>query len=210
MRIAIIGTGNVGTGLATVLGKTKYDVIVADRAGGVEAARKLEAEDIAVQSADINGAVNQAEIVILATPFAAAKELAKAADFNGKTVVDVSNPVTADFSALQVGHTSSAAEEIAKLMPGAKVVKAFNTIFAQHYAAGLRIGGQRLQTLVASDDDAARETVKNIAKKMGLDVLDAGPLANARYLEPVGFMNIQFGYALGLGVGIAPQWLIAE
>ena len=159
---------------------------------------------------DIASAVAGAETVILATPYGAAAELAGQADFSGKVVIDVSNPVNADFSGLQVGHTSSAAEEIASLLPGSKVVKAFNTIFAQHYASGLKVAGQPLQTFVASDDEAAREIVKQLATDIGLVPVDAGPLKNARYLEPLGFMNIQFGYVLGRGVNIAPQWLSAE
>lgn len=209
MNIAIIGMGNIGLGLARVLGKTEHNVLVVDRDGGTASAEKLKADGVEVQAADIASAVNGADIVILSTPYDAAADVANQADFANKIVIDVSNPVSADFSALQVGHTSSAAEEIAKLMPSATVVKAFNTIFAQHYASGLEIGGQKLQTFVASDDEAARETVRRLAEEMGLDARDAGPLFNARYLEPMGFMNIQFGYVLGQGVGIAPQWLAA-
>ena len=209
MNIAIIGMGNIGSGLAHVLSETEYSVVVVDRDGGTTSADKLKAEGIEVQSADIATAVEGADIVILSTPYDAAAEVAGQADFIGKIVVDVSNPVTVDFSALQLGHTSSAAEEIAKLMPGTTVVKAFNTIFAQHYANGLEMGGQKLQTFIASDDKAARESVKRLAEEIGLDARDAGPLLNARYLEPMGFMNIQFGYVLGQGVGIAPQWLAA-
>jgi predicted dinucleotide-binding enzyme len=209
MNIAIIGMGDIGSGLAHVLSETEYSVVVVDRDGGTTSADKLKAEGIEVQSADIATAVEGADIVILSTPYDAAAEVAGQADFTGKIVVDVSNPVTVDFSALQLGHTSSAAEEIAKLMPGTTVVKAFNTIFAQHYANGLEMGGQKLQTFIASDDKAARESVKRLAEEIGLDARDAGPLFNARYLEPMGFMNIQFGYVLGQGVGIAPQWLAA-
>ena len=144
--------------------------------------------------------------MVLATPYGAVTDLAGRADFTGKTVIDVSNPVTGDFSGLQVGHKTSAAEEIAALLPGAAVVKAFNTIFAQHYGTGLKVNGQRIQTFVAADDAAARETVKALAAGIGLEPVDAGPLANARHLEPIGFLNIQFGYVLGHGTGIAPNW----
>src|SRR5690606_11638544 len=88
---------------------------------------------------DVANAVTEADIVILATPYGAAAELAEQADFTGKIVIDVSNPVTEDFSALQLGTTTSAAEAIAALVPGAFVVKAFNTIFAQHYAGDLKL-----------------------------------------------------------------------
>lgn len=209
MNIAIIGMGNIGSGLAQVLAKTEHKVVVVDRDNGTAAAEKLRAEGIEVQGAAIDDAVKIADVIILSTPYDAAAEVAKQADFAGKIVIDVSNPVTADFSALQLGHSSSAAEEIARLMPGATVVKAFNTIFAQHYASGLRIDGQKLQTFIAADDESARETVKHLAEDMGLEARDAGQLANARYLEPVGYMNIQFGYVLGQGVEIAPQWLTA-
>lgn len=189
MKIAVIGNGNIGSGIASALGKAAHEV-------------KAYGKDD-----NLAAAVAGADAVILATPYGAAADLAGRADFNGKTVIDVSNPVNADFSGLSVGHTTSAAEEIAALLPGASVVKAFNTIFAQHYAAGLQIDGVPLQTFVAADDAAARDRVKAIAADIGLVPVDAGPLKNARYLEPLGFMNIQFGYVLGKGVGIAPQWL---
>ena len=191
MKIAIIGNGNVGSGLAGVLAKTSHEVTVAGH------------------DSDLGAVVKAAELVILATPYGAAAEIAGKADFTGKIVVDVSNPITADFSGLVVGHDSSAAEEIAKLVPGAAVVKAFNTIFAQHYASGLTLGSAKLQTFVATDDDAARAKVDALATEIGLVPVNAGPLKSARYLEPMGFMNIQFGYVLGQGTAIAPQWLAA-
>lgn len=187
MKIAIIGNGNVGSGLASVLGRTGHQVAVYGR------------------GEDLGAAVAAAEVVILATPYGASAEIAGRADFAGKVVVDVSNPVTEDFSGLQVGHSTSAAEEIAARLPGARVVKAFNTIFAQHYGTGLKLGGQRLQTYVAGDDAAARETVMALAAEAGFEPVDAGPLKNARYLEPLGFLNIQFGYVLGKGTEIAPR-----
>jgi predicted dinucleotide-binding enzyme len=209
MTIAIIGMGNIGSGLAHVLAKTSNNVLVADRDGGKAAAGKLQAEGDQVQAADIATAINESEIVVLATPYYASLEVASGANLTGKVVVDVSNPVTEDFSALKVGHTSSAAEEIASSAPGATVVKAFNTIFGQHYASDLKIGDRKLQTYVASDDDEARKKVMALAEEIGLEARDAGPLSPARYLEPLGYMNIQFGYMLGQGTAIAPHWLAA-
>ena len=188
MKIAIIGNGNVGSGLANVLSKTQHEV------GPFGSAD------------DMANAVTEADIVILATPYGAVAEIADQADFNGKIVIDVSNPVTEDFSALQLGTTTSAAEAIAALVPGAFVVKAFNTIFAQHYAGDLKLDGQPLQTFIAADDETARDTVKTLAAEAGFEPIDAGPLSTARQLEPLGFLNIQFGYVLGKGTEIAPRW----
>ena len=191
MKIAIIGNGNVGSGLANVLSKTQHQVGTFGRAD------------------DVANAVNEADIVILATPYGAAAELAEQADFTGKIVIDVSNPVTEDFSALQLGTTTSAAEAIAALVPGAFVVKAFNTIFAQHYAGDLKLDGQPLQTFIAADDETARDTVKTLAAEAGFEPVNAGPLSTARQLEPLGFLNIQFGYVHGKGTEIAPRWQFA-
>lgn len=191
MKIAVIRNGNIGGGLARVLG-----------AAGHQVASVGKGDDVA-------GAVGAAEAVILATPYGASVQVAGQADFAGKLVIDVSNPVTEDFQGLAVGHATSAAEEIAARLPGARVVKAFNTIFAQHYGSGLTVNGQPLQTFVASDDAAARAIVAGLAESIGLEPVDAGPLKNARYLEPLGYMNIQLGYMLGRGTGIAPRWQFA-
>ena len=188
MRIAVIGNGNVGSGLSRILGEAGHEVTTIGR------------------NDDLSTAVAKAEVVVVATPYGAIADLAGKADFSGKTVIDVSNPVTEDFSGLQVGHKTSAAEEIASRLSGATVGKAFNTVFAQHYGPGLKVNGQPIQTFVAGDDEAARETVKALAAEIGLEPVDAGPLANARYLEPIGFLNIQFGYVFGHGTGIAPRW----
>ena len=189
MNIAVVGGGNIGSGLARVLSKSDNNVVVADLDGGGAAAAKLEEEGVTVAPADVASAIKDAELVILVTLFAASKQIASSNDLSSKVVVDVSNPVTEDFSALQVGHSTSAAGEIAALAAGAKVVKAFNTVFAQHYAGDLQVGGRKIQTFVASDDDAAKAKVIALAEETGLEVRDAGGLTNARYLEPLGYMN---------------------
>ncbi len=190
MNIAIIGTGNIGKGLLAALSRTTHTVS-------------------AYGSADDLSPVAAAEVVILATPYGVAGDLAQQVDLAGKIVVDLSNPITADFGGLQIGHDTSAAEETAAALPGATVVKAFNTVFAQHYAGDLTVNGQPIQTFVASDDAEAAAIVRDIATAIGFEAVDAGPLKNARYLEPLGYMNIQLGYMLGRGTGIAPRWQAA-
>lgn len=207
MNIAIIGTGGIGSGLASVLAKTSHEVTVSDRKGGTEAAAKLAGRGVSVRAAEVRPAVQAADVVILAVPYSAAAGLGQVADFAGKIVVDVTNPVKEDFSGLQIGHTTSAAEEIAKALPGARVVKAFNTVFAQVYDQGLKFGDTAMQTFVAADDADAKGAVIALAKDAGFDARDAGPLSNARYIEPLGYLNIQFGYMLGQGTQIAPVWL---
>ena len=144
---------------------------------------------------------------MLAIPFdGAADVLAAAGDLTGKIVIDITNPLTADYAGLTIGHSTSAAEEIARLVPGARVVKAFNTVFAGVLQAGGKVGGQPVTVFVAGDDDAATQAVEAIAVKAGFAVQQAGALARARYLEPVAGLNIALGYFQGLGTDIAPTW----
>jgi 8-hydroxy-5-deazaflavin:NADPH oxidoreductase len=92
---------------------------------------------------------------------------------------------------------------VAKSARGAKVVKAFNTIFAQ--VLGDRpAGAAGVQVFYAGDDDAAKRTVSSLIESMGFEPVDAGPLSNARYLEPVGMLNIYLGYVAKMGTDIAP------
>jgi predicted dinucleotide-binding enzyme len=109
---------------------------------------------------------------------------------------------------LTIGHSTSAAEEIAKAVPGAEVVKAFNTLFAQVLDGGADFGGgQKLSVFVASDSERAKQSAVALAESMGFQVVDAGGLKNARYLEPLAGLNIYLGYGAGLGTVIAPAWI---
>ena len=102
---------------------------------------------------------------------------------------------------LAVGFTTSGAEDLQKKLPKANVVKTFNTQFAQHMDSG-KIGEQRLTVFVAGDNAAAKADATEIATAIGFEAVDAGPLANARLLEPLGYLNIQLGYVLGHGTQI--------
>ncbi|MEM0202250.1 MAG: hypothetical protein QXR73_03675, partial [Candidatus Micrarchaeaceae archaeon] len=94
-----------------------------------------------------------------------------------------------------------AAEEIAKHAKGAKVVKAFNTIFAENMKTG-QLGNEKLVTFIAGDDEQAKATVISLAKGMGMDPIDVGPLEKARYIEPAGLLLIELGYGRKMGTGI--------
>lgn len=184
-NIGIIGDGNVGSALQRGLTRAKHDV----RAVGSD-------------KAQIRSTVEGADVVFLAVPFGALDDVAAtiAPLVKGKIVVDVTNALTKDMS-LALGYTTSGAEELQKKLAGARVVKAFNTQFAQHMDSG-RLADQRLTVFVAGDDGDAKRTTIELATAIGFDAIDAGALANARLLEPLGYLNIQLGYVLGLGTQI--------
>jgi predicted dinucleotide-binding enzyme len=184
-KIGILGDGNVGGALARGLG----------RSGG-------EVRSAGNDPAAVGAVAAWAEVVVLAVPFAALDQVVATAGeaLTGKTVVDVTNVLDQKMN-LALGFSTSGAEELQRKLPRARVVKAFNTVFAQHMDSG-RLGEQRLTAFVAGDDAGAKAEALELARGIGFDAIDAGPLRNARLLEPLAYLNIQLGYALGMGTQI--------
>jgi predicted dinucleotide-binding enzyme len=183
MKIGIIGKGNVGSALAMGLSRKGHEI---------RFARSDPKEPV-------SEAAKWGEVIILAVPHRAAADVTKAVGSaaNGKTVIDVSNALTENME-WAIGFSTSAAEEIQKMLPKARVVKAFNTIFAQNQSTG-KVGNQELTLFVAGDDAKAKQTVMQLGRDIGFDPVDAGPLKSARYLEPMGMLMINLGYPLGMG-----------
>ena len=205
MKIGIIGAGNMGSAFAKRLAAAGHDITVTAK-DPAQAERAAAAAGGSVRAVPRDEIARDAEVLILATYYGdVADALGAAGDLNGKTVIDITNPVTPDMSGLVVGHTSSAAEEIQKAVPTARVVKAFNTVFAQ--VLGAEAGVTKVQVLYAGDDAGAKDAVRTLIESAGFEAVDAGPLANARQLEPLGLLNIYLGYVAGRGTGIAPAWV---
>jgi 8-hydroxy-5-deazaflavin:NADPH oxidoreductase len=208
MNIAILGAGNMARGLTKLFAKAGYGVILGSRNPG--AAIALAADfGASVQGGSIADAAAQADTVVLAVPYGAASDvIAEAGGLKGKTVIDISNPLTADYMGLTIGHSTSAAEEIQQLAPGAKVVKAFNTIFAQVLQQDGRVAERMATVFIAGDDKSSNAAVEGIVKQIGMLPVQTGSLKVARYLEPLAGLNIVLGYGLGHGTEIAPAWLL--
>jgi 8-hydroxy-5-deazaflavin:NADPH oxidoreductase len=193
MDIAIIGAGNVGRALAHSLTQAGHRVTLTAR--DPEHARSVAAEVGGVAVVTNAEAARAAQVVVIAVPFvgAAAEVAAEIRDaVDGKTVIDVSNPIRPDYSGLAVEGTS-AAEELQRWLPEAIVVKAFNTLFASNQASP----GQGAQVFVAADAAEAKETVMLLAGSMGFSPLDVGSLSAARTLEAMAFLNISLNAANG-------------
>jgi hypothetical protein len=151
----------------------------------------------------VRDAVAPTEVVVLATPWPAARDaLTAAGSLPGKVLVDATNPLQPDLSGLVIGHTTSAGEQVAAWVPGAKVVKAFNTIGAQHMT-NPRFGDQRASMFLCGDDAAAKQVVAGLATVLGFEPVDAGPLKQARLLEPLALLWISMALAYGQGPDIA-------
>ncbi|OLC13773.1 MAG: F420-dependent NADP oxidoreductase [Candidatus Rokubacteria bacterium 13_1_40CM_69_27] len=204
MKIAIIGAGNVGGTLGKAWAARGHDVVF-----GVRDPHDRKLDELLkdsggrAQAASVRNAVAAADIVVLAVPWGSAQDAIRGAgDLRGKVVVDATNPLKPDLSGLALGHTTSAGEEIARWAAGAKVVKAFNTIGAQHMA-NPRFDGQSASMFICGDDAAAKKTVASLAAALGFEPVDAGPLTQARLLEPLALLWISMAYAYGQGTDIA-------
>lgn len=197
MKIGIIGTGNVAQALAKGFVKSKHEVTFGSR----EPTKNSPVAGTKVQSQ--RDAVRSGEVVVLAIYYPVLQEVVSSIgplEFSGKTLIDVTN-VMGQNGEWTIGFTTSAAEEIAKMLPEAHVVKAFNTHFAKTMSTG-KIGNEQLTLLVAGDDSKAKDTAMRLGTEIGFDSIDAGPLRCARYLEPLGLLNISLGYTQKMGTDI--------
>jgi hypothetical protein len=207
MNVLVIGAGNMGSAFVKQLVTAGHQVAVTAR--NAEKAQAVAAANPGARAVASSNAASQADVIVLATAYGdAVSALKSVGDLRGKVVIDITNPLTADYMGLTIGHSTSAAEEIAKAVPEAKVVKAFNTVFAQVLAEGANFGqGHVVPAYFAGDDAAAKTTVSALIESTGFKAVDAGPLKNARYLEAVAGLNIYFGYGAGKGTSIAPFWI---
>jgi NADPH-dependent F420 reductase len=204
MKLAVIGSGNIGKSIGSWASRKDYQVIFsAKNEQHAQEAAKMAGDN--AKAADVKEAVEMADLVLLAVPYDAVKEVISQVgpQLKDKVLIDATNALTEDYSALKLGFTTSAAEEIAKLAPGAKVVKAFNTIFASVYASqNPKINGNTISVFYAGDDPDAKAKVAELIDKMGFDAVDAGPLKAARNLEPLALLNIGLGYGMGHGTNV--------
>jgi hypothetical protein len=194
--IAIIGAGNVGKALGQrcrAAGET-FAFGVPDPAKYAASGQDLDAQVLGVEDA-----IRQAGIVILAVPHAAVASVAVLlSDWEGRILVDATNPIAPQLGGLTVGTTESAAEQLAAAANGARVVKAFNTTGAENLANPQYPSAPTFLP-VCGNDSKARGAIVSLAMRMGFDAVDLGPLRAARYTEPFAMMWIHMAYACGQG-----------
>lgn len=171
-HVTILGAGNMGQALATVVGS------------GGSTVQQLT-------SADLDQPVT-GDVVILAVPYPALADVLaqRGEQLAGKVVVDITNPVNFEtFDSLTVPADSSAAAELAQALPQSRVLKAFNTTFAATLGAG-HVGEVPTTVLIVGDDDDAKAELTQIITAGGLRAVDAGSLRRARELEAMGFLQL--------------------
>ena len=214
MKIGIIGTGNIGGTLGTLWLRRGHNVMFGVRdKNNPKVQAILNSPDLPVREAcearlsSVSEACAFGTVILLAVPWPAVPEVLRAAaDLQNKILVDCTNPLNPGLSGLAIGFSTSAAEEIARMARGAMVVKAFNTIGSGNLK-DLSFGSFQADTFICGDDGEAKKIVKNLAEDIGFNVVDSGPLTQARLLEPLAMLWISLAYRYGYGPDIAIKLL---
>lgn len=207
MNISIIGAGNVGQKLAQLIHDAGHEIFI----GLNDLTKKPESAPYRYGS--LEEAAEFGDIVLFAVPYTAYAEiLPKLADnLKGKIVIDVTNPVNADWSPLLLGEENSGGETVTQLLPKSYVVKAFNTVFADIMTKeGLNRDGQPVTAFVAGNDQEANRTVCKLASEIGFAPIIVGPMKCARYLEATAHLNIQIAVGMGKGTNAALVYHIGQ
>ena len=195
MNITIVGSGSVGRALGGGWRKAGHSVTYAARDPAGAKAAELTREGFGVVP---QAGARKADVIVLAVPWSGIEATMKAlGDLSGKIVIDCTDPLNATRE-LALGFNDSGGETVARLSPGARVVKAFSTTGADNMADS-RYPGGKLMMAIAGDDAAAKTTVMALAAELGFEPVDVGPLAMSRHLEPMAMIWIKLAYAQGMG-----------
>ena len=198
--IAVIGaTGNMGSAISKSLSKGNYKLLLCaneqDKVQTLVQQIKLQNSSADVEAVDCSTEASwEADIIILALPYEAEKEVAEKIRemANQKIVISIANPLNSSYNGLVTAADTSAAEELQKLLPNSKVIKAFNTTFAADFTTPV-IDGKQVDAFVAGNDEDALQTVSELVTTAGFNPIVAGNLAVSRTLESMQLLLIQLG-----------------
>ena len=203
MKIAVIGTGSVGGTLGRRWAELGHSVCfgVRDLADADPKALLSKIKGDA-RLGSVRDAAKDADVVVLATPYAAnVAAITSAGDLAGKILIDVTNPIDANFT-LAVGLNSSGAEEVAKLAPRARVYKAMHQVGFEVMANPAFATGKPVM-FVAGDDATGKKVVLELVSALGFEAIDAGELSIARLLEPYAMLWIHLMARRNMGRSFA-------
>jgi 8-hydroxy-5-deazaflavin:NADPH oxidoreductase len=206
MKIAIIGAGRLGTALAKRLGAAGHAVTLTFSLDVKQLADT--AASLGVRAAGPADAVRDADVVVFATNWSAAKDaFAAVGSLEGRLVWDCMVPVTGDLKGLTIGHDTSAGEEVTRLAKGARVVKAIPPPAELLHAAPAAAAARRPTVFLCGEDADAKRVIGDLVTAIGSDPVDAGAITSARYTEPLVMLLIHLGYGIGNGGQIGMAFL---
>ncbi len=199
MRIAILGSGRVGRALARGWAGSGHEVVFGVRTPSPPLA---EPGLGAVRCLPLDEAASFGQVVVLATPFGAAREvLTGLGSLTGRVLVDCTSPIGPELSAIKLDGFASGGEQVAAWAPGARVVKCFNSTGAANLSSPA-YGHDALTMCLCGDDAEAKGQVARLAADLGLDPVDVGGLEHCHLLEAFALLWIRLVHGRGLGPNI--------
>lgn len=192
MKIGVIGAGSLGSALGESLGKAGHEIMFGGAATALEVATRMDAQVGANREA-----AEFAEVLVLAVPYAAMDAaLDEAGPLDGQVLWSCVNAIKRDMSGMAIGFSTSAAEEVARRAPRARIVAAIPP-FANALASGDIVYDQRLapSVFICGDDSSAKRLVTRLVGDIGAHTVDAGPLSSARLVEPAMMLVVRLAYA---------------
>jgi predicted dinucleotide-binding enzyme len=197
MRVGILGSGLMGGKLGALFARAGHEVVFSYARTRGKLRRLAQDAGENARAGTPGEAARNADTLLLAVHWSRIEDvLNQAGDLSAKVIVTCSLPMNRDNTELVVAHTSSGAEELAKMIPKARVVAAFNTVPSEVlfgvYEATRKTG--RPSLVYCGDDEGAREVAAELIRDVGFDPVDAGPLRIARYTEPFALLVAQLAY----------------
>jgi predicted dinucleotide-binding enzyme len=197
MRIGILGSGLMGAKLGTIFARVGHDVVFSYAQSEEKLKRLARDAHANARAGTPREAAEQADALLLAVHWSRVDDvLDRAGDLSGKVIATCSLPMDAGNTGLVVAHTSSGAEELAKKIPGARIVSAFNTVPSEVFFGVFesRHKTNRPSLVYCGDDSGSKEIAAALIRDVGFDAVDAGPLRIARYTESFALLMAQLAY----------------
>ena len=212
MRIGILGSGLMGGKLGTIFARAGHEVVFSYARHKEKLERLARDAGGKARAGTPAEAAQEADVLLLAVHWSRVDDvLAQAGDLSGKVIVTCSLPMNADDTGLVLGRTTSGAEELAKKVPEARVVCAFNTVPSEVLFGVFeaRHKANRASLVYCGDDAGSKEIAAELIRDTGFDPVDAGPLRIARYTEPFALLVGQLAYEGTAGPEMAYrfEWL---
>jgi predicted dinucleotide-binding enzyme len=206
MRVGILGSGLMGSKLGTLFARAGHEVVFSYSRSQRTLERLARDARGSARAGTPGEAAKDADALLLAVHWSRLGDVLKqAGDLSGKVIVTCSLPMNADNTGLVIAHTSSGAEALAKKVPTARIVCAFNTVPSEVLFGVFeaRRKAARPSLVYCGDEASSKRIAAELIHDVGFDPVDAGPLRIARYTEPFALLVAQLAYERNGGPELA-------